>query len=92
MTTISKFTYALAAIEDATWRASTYQEPYAVIELKGDFGVCSFDNLEPYDNILEICTPTKRKALNQVPKDLRDWVKKLVVNAYEIRAARRNSA
>ena len=34
----------------------------------------------------------RRKALNQVPKDLRDWVKKLVVNAYEIRAARRNSA
>mgnify|MGYP003644388703 CR=1 FL=1 len=61
MTTISKFTYALAAIEDAMWRSITYQEPYAVIELEGDFGVCSFDNLEPYDNILEICTPTKSK-------------------------------
>lgn len=61
MTTISKFTHALAAIEDATWRACKYQEPYAVIEFEGDFGVCSFDNLEPYDNILEICTPTKSK-------------------------------
>tara|TARA_R100000951_G_scaffold103034_3_gene95448 strand:- start:3652 stop:3900 length:249 start_codon:yes stop_codon:yes gene_type:complete len=61
MTTISKFTYALGAIEDATWRSIKYQEPYAVIELEGDFGVCSFDNLEPYDNILEICTPTKSK-------------------------------
>ena len=61
MPAIAKFTYALAAIEDATWRASQYQEPYAVIELEGDFGVCSFDNLEPYDNILEICTPTKSK-------------------------------
>ena len=61
MTTISKFTQAVAAIEDAAWRASQYQEPYAVIELEGDFGVCSFDDLEPYDNILEICTPTKSK-------------------------------
>ena len=61
MTAISKFTHALQAIEDATWRASQYQEPYAVIELEGDFGVCSFDDLEPYDNILEICTPTKSK-------------------------------
>ena len=34
----------------------------------------------------------RREALNKVPEDMRDWVKKLVVNAYEIRAARRNSA
>ena len=34
----------------------------------------------------------RREALNKVPEDLRDWVKKLVVNAYEIRAARRNSS
>ena len=34
----------------------------------------------------------RREALNKVPEDIRDWVKKLVVNAYEIRAARRNSS
>lgn len=61
MPTISKFTYALQAIEDATWRADKYQERYAIIELDGDFGVCSFDNLEPYDSIIEICSPTKSR-------------------------------
>lgn len=61
MTAISKFTYALQAIEDASWRADKYQESYAIIELEGDFGVCSFDDLEPYDAIIEICSPIKSK-------------------------------
>lgn len=61
MTAISKFTHALQAIEDASWRADKYQESYAIIELEGDFGVCSFDDLEPYDSIIEICSPTKSK-------------------------------
>lgn len=61
MTAISKFTHALQAIEDASWRANKYQESYAIIELEGDFGVCSFDDLEPYDSIIEICSPTKSK-------------------------------
>lgn len=61
MNGISKFKMALHAIEEASTRAERYHERYAVIEFEGDFGVCSFENLEPYDQIIEICTPTKSK-------------------------------
>lgn len=56
---ISKFKMALQAIEEAAERARQYQERYAIIELEGQFGVCSFDDLEPYDQIIEICSPIK---------------------------------
>ena len=61
MASISKFNQALQAIEDATWRADKYQDRYAIIELDDGFGVCSFDDLEPYDSIIEICSPIKSR-------------------------------